>query len=120
MVVYGYKVGVAYKIYLRNAMRGWYMAPVFNWSQAFFTTDFLRNHDAYLMARYVNYGLVVGYQLVDNARMAIDIYTGLGVRNNVMIEHSPGYTQTIEDFDMYLTKAPIKFYLGMNYGFTFR
>lgn len=119
LVVYGYRVGVAYKLYLHQALKGWYVAPVFNWSQAYFTTKFLRGQDVFLMARYVNYGLVAGYQLIDYGSMALDIYAGLGRRHNVMIEHSPGYTQTIEDFDLYLTKLPIKFYLGMNYGFTF-
>ena len=118
--VRGFRFQLTYKLYIleiQNKYR-FYIGPHFSFSTAKVTYKSLLNSDNYLKATYINYNLLFGYQTtIFTRRMDLDLFAGVGYRNNKWEEHFNGNTAPMDDTGMYYFDGPFKIMFGFNIGF---
>jgi hypothetical protein len=103
-----------YKFFLTgdDAPSGFYLGPhvSYAWAKMKNTAD----HSQYVTASKLNIHLAMGYQVITKGGFALDIFTGLGVKNKTF--DSPG--GDLEDWTDALSLTN-KFTVSVPFGFTF-
>lgn len=121
-VVSGYRFQLTYKYFpgdIDTAPAGWYIAPHFSYSSAKFTTQQLNLYDEYIKAIYVNYNLIIGYQILISEKLALDMFCGLGYRDNGWHEHYNQTNYPLDASEFMLYNGHLKLILGFNAGVAF-
>ncbi len=120
MTVNGFRFQFAYKLYFaKNAPKGFYIAPYFSYSQARFSTKYLKQYDDYIKATFMNYDIIVGYQALITDKIALDIFSGLGYRENTWVEHFSQTTTPMDEPPPPIYNGWLKIILGCNIGYAF-
>lgn len=107
-----------YKFFITgdDAPSGFYIGPHFSYAWAKMKSS--ANTTDYITASKMNIHVAMGYQLITKGGFALDIYTGLGVKNKTF--ESPG--SQLDDWadELNLTnKFTVSVPLGFTFGFAF-
>jgi hypothetical protein len=133
IILNGFRFQASYKVYLNelfnnlkltkdmHAPQGLYIAPHISYSQAKFTLKPLLARDIYIEMTHFNCGLHGGFQLVSRKGLALDVFTGLGYKQNVWYEQNGPFNRKQMDIsDLgFLYNGPVKLYGGFNVGWSF-
>ena len=103
-----------YKFFLTgdDAPAGFYMGPHFSYAWAKMKNNIVTSQ--YVTASKLNINLVMGYQVITKGGFALDIYTGLGVKNKTFESPNNEMGNWLDDLN--LTN---KFTVSVPFGFTF-
>jgi hypothetical protein len=120
LVARGFRLQFTYKRYIFQKLFGYapyglYLALHYSFAKAYITYRQLSLYNEYLFAVHENYDLLAGYQF-KIYHFTLDMFTGLGYKNNFWAIKSSGKTEEVEG--IYL-KIPIKFVIGFNIGYEF-
>ncbi len=119
----GFRIQLAFKYYPfkdQVSPDGFYFAPFLSYSTASMGTQDSYLHQTYFRMIYINENLVMGYQFFLMNQAAVDIYFGLGVKQNSYLEYQYGkLTKRDDPADFEVIKTSLKIVLGMNIGFGF-
>jgi len=113
----GFRAQLWYKFYIgrnKEAPEGFYLGPHVSYASANITSKDV-DSDKLGMAK-LNFNAVIGYQLITNGGFALDIFTGLGMKN--LAYSAEGESGEILDFEMDDKFSP-SVVLGLNFGFAF-
>ena len=107
-----------YKFFLTGdkAPGGFYIGPHFSYA-----TAKLKNNmrpDEYFKASKLNVNVAFGYQVITKGGFALDIYTGLGVKNKKFDTSSFTTNQTFDEWKL-TNKTTIGVPFGFSFGFAF-
>jgi hypothetical protein len=107
-----------YKFFLTDddAPRGFYVGPHVSYAWAKMKNSY--NDDEYITAGKLKIHIALGYQIISQGGFALDIFTGVGIKNKTF--DSPG--SEMDDFlgDLKLTnKFTVSVPLGLTFGYAF-
>lgn len=124
LIVSGFRFQISHKFYFSDeyAPYGIYISPHFSYSTARMTTKYFNNYNIYYGVSHLNANALVGYQVEYNEMFLIDIFTGLGYKQNVFqeVQHSLSTAKRIDTSEFgWLYNGPLKFTLGFNIGVIF-
>jgi len=120
--VHGFRFQFAYKYYpfgtYKSAPEGFFLGPHISYSKAYFHDKQSSPKYSDLSATYANVALIFGYQFIANDKIAIEIFQGLGYRDNRIRNEYTGEEEKI-NYNPDYTPIPgdLKIYLGANIGF---
>jgi len=105
-----------YKFFLTgdDAPAGFYMGPHFSYAWAKMKNNM--DHSQYVTASKLNINLVMGYQVITKGGFALDIYTGLGVKNKTFESNEMG--NWLNDLNL-INKFTISVPFGFTFGYAF-
>jgi len=105
-----------YKFFLTgdDAPAGFYMGPHFSYAWAKLKNNM--DHSQYVTASKLNINLVMGYQVITKGGFALDIYTGLGVKNKTF--ESNEMANWLNDLNL-INKFTISVPFGFTFGYAF-
>lgn len=122
--VKGWRIQVAHKFYLisrrRYAPFGFYVSPNVSYSNArlsFGLNNYVRQN--YYDFRHLNANLLIGVQVGRNSRITMDIFGGLGYKQNTVHHHVNNYRIIpfdTNDFGEFYNSA-VKLTFGINFGY---
>lgn len=124
--VNGWRIQYAHKFYLvgkrRYAPYGFYVAPLISYTEANVAVGLKRYYEKnYYEFRHFNINGIVGIQAGKLNRMTIDIYAGLGYKNNKFFHHINSYKVIqldTEDFgEVYNSHLNGVFGISLGYSF---
>ena len=132
-IVRGFRVQASRKYYFSQfddkldssedmAPNGFYISPHFSFSSAKIDMQYFQVYDIWIRATQFNASILIGGQgFLGN--FTLDVFTGLGYKQNEWIERfSPTQILIIDPDDLALPRTysgPIKFSLGFNIGYAF-
>lgn len=117
-IVQGFRFQAAYKYYPEdgnNAPEGYYVGSMISYSSAIFTYQQTNVYKYYLMMHYFNLTFVAGRQYFFG-NCALDIFIGMGYKNNTYEEHYLNNYKYFDPKDFPLLDTHFKFVAGMNVG----
>lgn len=120
-IVRGIRIQGAYKFYLTKAFYGYnvhkglYLAPFISYSSAMLSTKSLINLDIFINGTYIDYDLLFGYQKMYRDIIVLDVFTGLGYKDNNLYDHFTNKYKKIEE-EALNNDIHLKFILGFNIG----
>jgi len=131
--VRGYRLQAGYRFYLNKmleplglssngeAPKGYYIMPHFSYSEAKFSDRYLNQYDVYLRITHVNYNVLMGYQSFIRSNIAIDMFAGLGYKENRWIQRDFAGNFSTEETDELgeYYNSPVKISLGFHVGIAF-
>jgi len=103
-----------YKFFLTGdrAPAGFYIGPHFSYATAKLKNN--KNPDEFFKASKLNINVAFGYQIITKGGFALDVYTGLGLKNKKFDTSSLTMNQTFSDW-----KLNSKTTIGVPFGFSF-
>ncbi|MBI2966577.1 MAG: hypothetical protein HYY40_02025 [Bacteroidetes bacterium] len=137
LIIRGFRFQGTFKFYMNNSMPvlanlindnpyaplGPYLAPHVSFATAKITYDYWNSRYYYIRGNQFNVALLAGYQFTILNVIAVDLFTGLGYKNNEWITREANKITKIdlrkELGDGWLIRnyvGPIKTYLGFNIG----
>lgn len=135
MHITGYRFQASYRFFLNKWMhaiglsskpvyspRGFYISPHVSFATAKITYKFANQYDIYFRVTHFNVNLLGGCQFTLFRRIAVDTFAGLGYKKNEWIEHNQNIVRPVnppKDFDIPGYFSPVKFTIGMNFGYCF-
>jgi hypothetical protein len=122
LILRGYRIQFSYRFYLKDdAPKGLYLAPHLSYSFAkvFQKQKNYVNKDAYFKFVYSNFAGILGYQIIANRTVAIDIFGGVGLKYNTFDLFQNNKYEAQNKEDLYLFGETFKMYLGFNVGYAF-
>jgi len=123
IIIRGYRFQCAYKFYLSAAdytYKRWYLAPYISYSSAKISDRQAQINFDYLQITHFNINILLGYQKIFNDFIVLDVFTGLGYKNNTWDDHKTktNYSSiNIDELGIY--SSNFKFTLGFNIGIAF-
>lgn len=112
----GYRVQGMYRIYFnpstKQAPRGFYMGP--HASYSYCKVNLKTDPDYYIKMINWNINALLGYQIVIGNAVSLEMFGGLGYKNNTMSVHNPG--KQIENYTYGKVLPHTKFSLGFSFG----
>lgn len=110
----GLRVQLWYKFFLTDekAPNGFYVGPHFSYASAKVMNSEIR--DKYVAATKLQAHVALGYQLITKGGFALDIFTGIGIKNKTYDFSNQGTDDFWEDF-----KFNNKFTVSIPFGFSF-
>ena len=123
IVVSGFRVQFTYKRYVfeklfGNDPYGVYIALHYSFSKAKLTLDRLNLFREYIYAAFENYDVITGYQFKFLNKITVDLFAGLGYKNNLYGFFKNGASQGV-GYDDIFWDVPLKIVLGFNAGLDF-
>lgn len=128
VMVRGFRFQLSHRFYLNRAIgisndyapEGFYIGPLFSYSTARYTNRYLNLYDIYVRSTHVNLNLIGGYQLFLPDDFVIDVFAGMGYKENTWVENTPPTFTPIntEDFGPFYN-SNLKIILGFNIGKAF-
>lgn len=123
IVVSGFRVQFTYKRYIfedlfGNAPYGAYIGLHYSFSKAKLTVDRWNLFREYIYAAFENYDVITGYQFKFLNKITVDLFAGLGYKNNLYGFFKNGAAQGI-GYDDIFWDVPLKIVLGFNAGLDF-
>jgi hypothetical protein len=118
IVASGFRGQLWYKFFMTadNTPSGFYIGPHFS-----FATAKLKNSvepDKFFKATKLNVDVVFGYQIITKGGFALDIYTGLGLKNKTFDTSSFEMNETFNDWKLF-NKTTIGIPFGVSFGYAF-
>lgn len=116
----GYRVQFMYKFFItgEKAPEGFYIAPHISWATAKIKSTI--NENDYLQASKLNLNAVLGYQIISKGGFALDIFTGLGLKNRDYKLSENGNFLNIDNLnDVLGKKYKPSLAFGLNFGYAF-
>ena len=120
----GFRFQFAYKFYpfwkYRTAPEGFFVGPHLSYAKAYFHDPQSSPKYNTFSATYSNVALLWGYQFIANETFVIEIFQGLGYRDNRIRNEYTGEEEKI-NYNPDYTPIPgdLKIYFGANVGFNF-
>lgn len=120
----GWRIQGHYKFLLpsNNYPSAFHVGPHASYSRVYFGDAQNGFNRDYYRIVHRNISILAGYQFAINNKVFLDIYNGIGYKNNFMVYHkTPSDYKTIEEDDFFFTGIPIniKFSLGFSIGIMF-
>lgn len=135
MQISGFRFQASYRFFVNKWMeslglsseplyspKGFYVSPHISYASAKITYKFANQYDIYYRVNHFNVNMLFGCQFTLFRKFAVDMYTGLGYKQNQWIEHNQNVVKTVQppkDFDIPGYFSPVKFNIGMNFGLCF-
>ncbi len=117
----GFRVQGSYKWYpfgdLKSAPNGFFVAPHISYTQILFRdkTAALKYRDTRVV--YFNVAILAGYQFIVKDKFSIEVFHGIGLRRNQLINPVSGkHTNIHNDIDFTPLPGVLKLYFGANFG----
>jgi hypothetical protein len=133
ILIRGFRFQFTHKIYLNKilnfyeddenilyAPEGFFVGPMFSYSTARFTNQYLNQHNIYSRTTHWNLNFIVGYQHILPGGVTMEAFTGVGYKENRRFEHIPPQNLRIDTDDLgghY--NSNMKIILGFNFGIAF-
>ncbi len=120
----GYRFQFTYKYYpfghYKNAPEGFFVGPHFSISQVYFHIKNTALKYSNYTITYANAALIFGYQFAIGDTFVIELFQGLGYRDNRLMNDYTGKEEKL-NYDPEVTPIPgdLKIYFGANFGFMF-
>lgn len=120
----GFRFQFSYKLYpfgkYKNAPEGFFVGPHLSYTQAFYHFAQTTSKYSDYSITYANAALLVGYQFIAGDKFVIEVFQGLGYRDNRLRNEYTGEEERL-NFDPDVTPFPgsFKIYFGANVGFNF-
>ncbi|MBK0404771.1 DUF3575 domain-containing protein [Adhaeribacter sp. BT258] len=115
----GYRYQLQFKRYLSKnnyAPEGWYVSPHYSYAKVDYDVEMEDFEIKFkVKAKNESYNLLLGYQAILGKHFVLDMFTGLGYRNN--------RKEILDDQNTFLHRmkkgSPMKFSAGLNMGWAF-
>lgn len=117
----GYRFQFSYKFYpfgkYKNAPEGFFIGPHISYSKAYFHINQTSPKYSDYSATYANIAVIFGYQFIANDKIVIEIFQGLGYRDNRLRDEYSGKEEKL-NYNPDYTPIPgdLKIYFGANIG----
>ncbi len=114
----GFRVQFVYKFFLteETAPNGFYVGPHFSYASAKVMNSKIREN--YIQASKLQAHVALGYQLITKGGFALDIFTGIGIKNKRFDISNQGTNTFWEDFK-FADKFTVSIPLGFSFGYAF-
>jgi len=114
----GFRVQAWYKFFLTGdpAPNGFYVGPHFSFASARVMNG--KIHDNYIGASKLQAHVALGYQLITKGGFALDIFTGIGIKNKSYDFSSEGTDNFFEDLEL-TDKFTVSIPFGFSFGYAF-
>jgi hypothetical protein len=114
----GFHGQIWYKFFLTSdrVPAGFYIGPHFSYASAKLKNSVVPSN--YFKATKLNFECVFGYQIITKGGFALDIYTGLGLKNKKYDVTHLGNNQTFSDWKLD-SKTGVSVPLGITFGYAF-
>lgn len=114
----GFRVQLCYKIFLTDnkAPNGFYVGPHFSYASAKVMNSEIREN--YVRASKLQAHVALGYQLITKGGFALDIFTGIGIKNKSYDFSSQSTDDFFNDFE-FSNKFTISVPFGFSFGYAF-
>jgi hypothetical protein len=114
----GFRIQFMYKIFLtqEKAPDGFYVGPHFSYASAKLMNSEV--HDNYVQASKLQAHVALGYQIITKGGFALDIFTGIGIKNKKYDTSSPETNNFFEDLKLN-NKFTVSIPLGFSFGYAF-
>ncbi len=124
LIIRGYRIQISHRFYMfkkqNYAPLGFYLSPHTSFTGIKVSTRYQNSMDNYIRISHFNMNLLAGFQLIINEDQVIDMYMGLGYKNNFWEEHQSQTTISINADDLWpWYYNPIKFTIGFKVGIGF-
>ena len=120
----GIRMQLSHRFYLLNrynfAPAGLYFAPHVSYGTVKVSTKHFSSRDVYLRITHFNINLLSGWQWVYHNNYTLDVFLGLGYKDNIWEEHDSQSTISLDNDDVggwYSGK--VKFTIGFHVGIAF-
>lgn len=101
---------------------GFYISPHVSYASAKITYKFANQYNIYFLVTHVNVNLLCGWQFILFENAALDMFTGIGYKQNQWFEHNQNIVRPVpppEDFEIPGYFSPVKLSVGINFGYCF-
>ena len=121
----GYRLQASYKFYLlknKPAPYGIYLSPHISYSTVKVSYKQVKITENYDQIKHLNINILFGYQIISRKGFSIDVFTGLGYKNDKWEYHNnnSSYTKiSVTNIPLYTPNSNFKFTLGFNAGWAF-
>jgi hypothetical protein len=114
----GFRGQLWYKFFLTSddAPAGFYIGPHVSYATAKVKNNQIA--DEYIKASKLNVNVVLGYQVISKGGFALDVFTGLGLKNKTFSTSDASMDKTLGDLEM-TNKTTIGVPLGFSFGYAF-
>jgi hypothetical protein len=114
----GFHGQIWYKFFLTgdDAPAGFYLGPHFSYAWAKMKNNY--DDSQYVTASKMNIHCVFGYQVITKGGFALDIYTGLGVKNKAYETPGGEMEEWLDDLNL-TNKFTVSVPLGFTFGYAF-
>lgn len=114
----GFRGQLWYKFFLTtdDAPAGFYIGPHVSYATAKVKNNQI--NDEYIKATKLNVDVVFGYQVITKGGFALDVFTGLGLKNKTFSTSDASMNQTLDDLQM-KDKTSVGVPLGFTFGYAF-
>jgi hypothetical protein len=118
IVSIGFHGQIWYKFFLTSdkAPNGFYIGPHLSYASAKIKNN--KENDKYFTASKLNINCVFGYQLITKGGFALDIYTGLGMKNKKFDSTGFDLGETFSDWKLN-SRTTIGVPFGLSFGYAF-
>ncbi len=122
--IQGFRFQFAYKFYpfgaYKNAPEGFFIGPHLSYSKAYFHINNTSPKYSDYTAIYANAAIIFGYQFIVNNKIVIELFQGLGYRDNRLRDEYTGEEEKLNyNPDYTLIPGDLKIYFGANFGLNF-
>lgn len=135
MYISGFRLQGSYRFFINEWMQrlgffsqttyspeGFYFSPHTSYSTVKITYKFANQYDVFYRVNHFNINLLAGWQIVMSGKYTVDIFTGIGYKENVWTEHFQNKVTTVtppKGFDIPGYFGPVKYNFGVNFGYCF-
>ncbi len=102
---------------------GFYLSPFISYSTAKITNNYFNTQGIFMMVTHYNINLLSGFQFFIFDNFSFDVFTGLGYKSNIWVQHlKNGVTKQVPPDDLKdipFYNSPLKISLGINLGYGF-
>jgi len=118
----GFRLQISYRWYIKpyrinNKLLGLYVEPHTSISNAYLNVPMASyKYQKYLFS-YQNIAIKLGYQAAIAPNIFLDLFMGLGYRENWLSNEHTGEIEKLNYTDMMIYKGDLKIYLGFNIGY---
>jgi len=121
IIIRGFRIQVNHKFYVLKqysfAPLGFYLSPHASFTGIKVSTKYLNSVDHYIRVNHFSINLLAGWQFIFDSNKIIDVYTGLGYKNNFWEEHQSQNNISIDAEDIWpWYNNPIKLTIGFTVG----
>lgn len=120
----GVRMQLSHRFYLLKgydfAPQGMYIAPQVSYATVKVSTKHYSSRDVYVRITHFNVNLLSGWQWVYSSNYTLDLFTGLGYKDNIWEEHDSQTTISLDNDDVGgWYSGNVKFTIGFHLGIAF-
>ncbi|MBL4658600.1 MAG: hypothetical protein JKX73_11405 [Flavobacteriales bacterium] len=124
LTINGVRLQLSHRLYFLSqydfAPRGLYFAPQISYATVKVSTKHYSSRDVYIRVTQFNANMLIGWQWINGGDYTIDVFTGLGYKDNIWEGHDSQTTIRIDndEFGGYYS-SNFKFSIGFHLGIAF-